>query len=101
MWDAVPGDGNFWVEVEGIMASSVFDRVRERVATQLGVGAETIRTESSFVEDLGADSLDVVELVMSLEEEFEIEIPDEQAEKIVTVGDAVKYIESHAKESTQ
>ena len=82
------------------MASSVLDRVRERVATQLGVGAETIRTESSFVEDLGADSLDVVELIMSLEEEFEIEIPDEQAEKIVTVGDAVKYIESHVKEST-
>ena len=83
------------------MASSVFDRVRERVAHQLGVEAETVRKESSFVEDLGADPLDVVELVMALEEEFEIEIPDEQAEKIVTVGDAVKYIESHAKESTQ
>lgn len=82
------------------MASSVLDRVRERVAHQLGVEAETIMKESSFVEDLGADSLDVVELVMALEEEFEIEIPDEQAEKIVTVGDAVKYIESHAKEST-
>ena len=82
------------------MASSVFDRVRERVAQQLGVEAEKIMKESSFVEDLGADSLDVVELVMALEEEFEIEIPDEQAEKIVTVGDAVKYIESHAKEST-
>jgi acyl carrier protein len=89
------------VEVEGIMASSVLDRVRERVAHQLGVESETIMRESSFVEDLGADSLDVVELVMALEEEFEIEIPDEQAEKIVTVGDAVKYIESHAKESTQ
>lgn len=83
------------------MASSVLDRVRERVAHQLGVESETIMRESSFVEDLGADSLDVVELVMALEEEFEIEIPDEQAEKIVTVGDAVKYIESHAKESTQ
>jgi acyl carrier protein len=82
------------------MASSVLDRVRERVAHQLGVEAEKIMKESSFVEDLGADSLDVVELVMALEEEFEIEIPDEQAEKIVTVGDAVKYIESHAKEST-
>jgi acyl carrier protein len=87
------------VEVEGIMAS-VFDRVRDRVAHQLGVEADTIQRESSFVEDLGADSLDVVELVMALEEEFEIEIPDEQAEKIVTVGDAVKYIEAHAKEST-
>jgi acyl carrier protein len=82
------------------MAPSVLDRVRERVAQQLGVEAEKIMKESSFVEDLGADSLDVVELVMALEEEFEIEIPDEQAEKIVTVGDAVKYIESHAKEST-
>lgn len=82
------------------MAPSVLDRVRERVAHQLGVETEKIMKESSFVEDLGADSLDVVELVMALEEEFEIEIPDEQAEKIVTVGDAVKYIESHAKEST-
>ena len=82
------------------MAPSVLDRVRERVEQQLGVEAEKIMKESSFVEDLGADSLDVVELVMALEEEFEIEIPDEQAEKIVTVGDAVKYIESHAKEST-
>ncbi len=83
------------------MASSVFDRVRERVAHQLGVEEGTIARESSFVEDLGADSLDVVELVMALEEEFEIEIPDEQAEKIVTVGDAVKYIEGHSKEEKQ
>jgi acyl carrier protein len=83
------------------MTASVFERVRERVAHQLGVDTETINRDSSFVEDLGADSLDVVELVMALEEEFEIEIPDEQAEKIVTVGDAVRYIESHAKEPTQ
>ncbi|MBI3998120.1 MAG: acyl carrier protein [Armatimonadetes bacterium] len=81
--------------------ASVFERVRTRVAHQLGVDEETITRESSFVEDLGADSLDVVELVMALEEEFEIEIPDDQAEKIVTVGDAVKFIESHQKESTQ
>lgn len=81
--------------------ASVFERVRARVAHQLGVDEETITRDSSFVEDLGADSLDVVELVMALEEEFEIEIPDEQAEKIVTVGDAVKYIEAHMKDQAQ
>jgi acyl carrier protein len=90
----------FRVEVEGIMAS-VFDRIKSKVAHQLGVEEETVTRDSSFVEDLGADSLDTVELVMALEEEFGIEIPDDQAEKIVTVGDAVKYIESHAKESAQ
>ncbi len=76
--------------------ASVFDRVKARVAHQLGVEEETVTRESSFVEDLGADSLDVVELVMALEDEFKIEIPDDQAEKIVTVGDAVGFIESHA-----
>jgi len=81
--------------------ASVFERVRTRVAHQLGVEEETITRESSFVEDLGADSLDVVELVMALEEEFEIEIPDDQAEKIVTVGDAVKFIEAHMKDQAQ
>lgn len=81
--------------------SSVFDRVKARVAHQLGIEEETIKPESSFVEDLGADSLDVVELVMALEDEFKIEIPDDQAEKIVTVGDAVAFIESHAKEAAQ
>jgi len=81
--------------------ASVFERVRTRVAHQLGVEEETVAAESSFVEDLGADSLDVVELVMALEDEFKIEIPDDQAEKIVTVGDAVKFIEAHAKESPQ
>ncbi|MDR7545330.1 MAG: acyl carrier protein [Armatimonadota bacterium] len=79
--------------------ATVFERVRARVAHQLGVEEETITPESSFVEDLGADSLDVVELVMALEDEFKIEIPDEQAEKIVTVGDAVAFIESHSKET--
>ncbi len=88
------------MEVDGVM-STVFDRVKARVGHQLGVEEDTITRESSFVEDLGADSLDVVELVMALEEEFGIEIPDDQAEKIVTVGDAVKYIEAHAKESAQ
>jgi acyl carrier protein len=81
--------------------SSVLDRVKARVAHQLGVEEETVTPESSFVEDLGADSLDVVELVMALEDEFKIEIPDDQAEKIVTVGDAVAFIESRAKEAAQ
>jgi acyl carrier protein len=70
-------------------------RVREIVAEQLGVDVEEVTPEASFTDDLGADSLDTVELVMALEEEFGIEIPDEDAEKISTVGDAVTYIESH------
>jgi len=73
-----------------------FDRVKAIVVEQLGVDAAQVTPQSKFVEDLGADSLDVVELVMALEEEFDIEIPDEDAEKIATVGEAVKYIESHA-----
>jgi acyl carrier protein len=81
--------------------AAVFDRVRARVAHQLGVEEEKVSPESAFVEDLGADSLDVVELVMALEDEFKIEIPDDQAEKIVTVGDAVAFIEAHAKGSSQ
>jgi len=75
--------------------ASAFDRVKAIVVEQLGVDAAQITPQSKFVEDLGADSLDVVELVMALEEEFDIEIPDEDAEKIATVGEAVKYIESH------
>ncbi|HLJ61676.1 MAG TPA: acyl carrier protein [bacterium] len=73
----------------------VFDRVKAIVVEQLGVEAGEVTPQSKFVEDLGADSLDVVELVMALEEEFDLEIPDEDAEKIATVGEAVKYIESH------
>ena len=72
-------------------------RVRKIVAEQLGVAEADIKNESSFVEDLGADSLDNVELVMALEEEFETEIPDEEAEKITTVQQAVDYIKAHAK----
>ncbi len=68
-------------------------RVKKIVAEQLGVNESEVKNESSFVNDLGADSLDTVELVMALEEEFGIEIPDEDAEKITSVGDAVKYIE--------
>lgn len=76
----------------------IFDRVREIVAEQLGVEEDEITMESSFIDDLGADSLDVVELIMALEEEFDIEIPDEEAEKLSTVGDAVEYIKQHTGE---
>jgi acyl carrier protein len=73
----------------------VFDRVKAIIVEQLGVEAAEVTPQSKFVEDLGADSLDVVELVMALEEEFDLEIPDEDAEKIVTVDEAVKYITGH------
>ena len=72
--------------------SSIEERVKKIVAEQLGVKEEEVQAEASFVEDLGADSLDTVELVMALEEEFEIEIPDEEAEKITTVKLAIDYI---------
>lgn len=75
--------------------SSITDRVVKIVAEQLGVKEDEINLESSFVEDLGADSLDTVELVMALEEEFETEIPDEEAEKITTVKLAVDYVSAH------
>lgn len=76
------------------MAEAVADRVKAIIAEQLGVKIEEVTDSASFIEDLGADSLDTVELVMALEEEFGIEIPDEDAEKMGSVGDAVKYIES-------
>lgn len=79
--------------------ATVLDRVKGIIVEQLGVDEGEVTPEASFVEDLGADSLDVVELVMALEEEFEIEIPDEDAEKIVRVGEAVKYIEAHTTEA--
>ncbi|MBT5484207.1 MAG: acyl carrier protein [Gammaproteobacteria bacterium] len=75
--------------------SSVEERVKKIVAEQLGVKEEEVNTGSSFVEDLGADSLDTVELVMALEEEFETEIPDEEAEKITTVQLAISYVNDH------
>jgi acyl carrier protein len=75
----------------------VEEKVKEIIAEQLGVKKEEIKGESSFIDDLGADSLDTVEVVMALEEEFGIEIPDEAAEKITTVGEAVKYIEAKSK----
>jgi acyl carrier protein len=71
---------------------SVFERVREIVVDRLGVDEEQVTAEAKFVEDLGADSLDTVEFVMALEEEFDVEIPDEDAEKIVSVQEAVDYI---------
>jgi acyl carrier protein len=72
----------------------VFSKVKEIIVDQLGVDEEDVTPDASFVDDLGADSLDIVELVMAFEEEFDIEIPDEDAEKITTVGEAVEYIES-------
>ena len=74
---------------------STADRVKKIIVDQLGVKDEEVKTESSFVDDLGADSLDTVELVMAFEEEFDLEIPDEEAEKIATVNDAIKYIDEH------
>ncbi|KNC06240.1 MULTISPECIES: acyl carrier protein [Pseudomonas] len=75
--------------------STIEERVKKIVAEQLGVKAEEVTNSSSFVEDLGADSLDTVELVMALEEEFETEIPDEEAEKITTVQAAIDYVTAH------
>ena len=74
--------------------SSVEERVKNIIVTQLGVKAEDVKNESKFIDDLGADSLDTVELVMAFEEEFGSEISDSEAEKILTVGDAIKFIES-------
>jgi len=75
--------------------SSVEERVKKLICEQLGVKEEEVKDAASFVEDLGADSLDTVELVMALEEEFETEIPDEEAEKITTVKEAIDYILAH------
>lgn len=77
--------------------SSVEERVKKIVVEQLGVAENEVTTSASFVDDLGADSLDTVELVMALEEEFDCEIPDEEAEKITTVQQAIDYINAHTK----
>ena len=78
------------------MAKSVEEKVKEIIVEQLGVDEEDVNPNAKFIEDLGADSLDTVELVMALEEHFDIQIPDEDAEKIVTVGDAVQYIKDNS-----
>ena len=76
-------------------SEEVFEKVKETIIEQLGVADTAVNTEASFIDDLGADSLDIVELIMALEEEFDMEIPDADAEKIVTVGDVVEYIREH------
>ncbi len=76
---------------------AIFDDVKAVIVEQLSVNADEVKLESKFVDDLGADSLDVVELVMELESKFDVEIPDEEAEKISTVKDVVDYIQSHKK----
>ena len=87
-----PGQGS-----QSIGMSTIEERVKKIVVEQLGVKEDEVTPNASFVDDLGADSLDTVELVMALEEEFETEIPDEEAEKITTVQQAVDYIGSHTK----
>ena len=76
-------------------SDEVFEKVKETIIEQLGVADTAVTAEASFIDDLGADSLDIVELIMALEEEFDIEIPDSDAEKVVTVGDVVEYIKEH------
>ena len=74
----------------------MFERIRDIIVEQLGVEPDEVTEQSSFIDDLGADSLDIVELIMALEEEFNMEIPDEEAEKISTVGDVIEYIKSNS-----
>jgi acyl carrier protein len=73
----------------------MFEKVKEIIVEQLGVDADDVTMEASFIDDLGADSLDIVELIMALEEAFDLEIPDKEAEKITTVANAVEYIKAH------
>ncbi len=75
--------------------ADVFDKVKEIIVDKLGVDETAVKLEASFIEDLGADSLDIVDLIMALEEEFGVDIPDEEAQNIKNVGDAVNYIKSH------
>ena len=77
-------------------SEEVFDKVKEIIVEQLGVAENAVTEEALFIDDLGADSLDIVELIMALEEEFDMEIPDADAEKVVTVGDVVDYIKDNA-----
>ncbi|MCS5708960.1 acyl carrier protein [Candidatus Berkiella cookevillensis] len=80
--------------------TSIEERVTDIIVEQLGLERDKVQPESKFVDDLGADSLDTVEMVMALEDEFKIEIPDEEAEKITTLRDAIRYIEEHLKKSS-
>ena len=76
----------------------MFERIQEIIADKLGIDVEEITSDAAFVEDLNADSLDIVELIMALEDELDMEIPDDEAEKFVTVGDVVKFIKAHVEE---
>ncbi len=78
------------------MADAIYEKIKEIIVEQLGIDEEEIQMDASFVDDLGADSLDLVELIMAMEEEFSIEIPDEDAEKLVSVSDAVKYVKDNS-----
>ena len=84
-------------ELEKMSSEEVLEKVKGIIVEQLGVAENAVTMEASFIDDLGADSLDIVELVMALEEEFDIEIPDSDAEKVVTVGDVVDYIKENVK----
>jgi acyl carrier protein len=84
-------------ETRFMSEKSIEDKVKEIIVEQLGVNPEQVTPNASFIEDLGADSLDTVELVMAFEEEFSVEVPDEDAEKLQTVGDVIRYIEERAK----
>lgn len=77
-------------------SEEIFNKVKDIIVEQLGVAEDSVTQEASFIDDLGADSLDIVELIMALEEEFDMEIPDSDAEKIVTVNDVVEYIKDNA-----
>ncbi|BAH06342.1 acyl carrier protein [Clostridium kluyveri] len=76
----------------------IFEKIQKIISEQLGIDSEEINLESSFIDDLGADSLDIVELIMAVETEFDLEIPDEEAEKVKIVGDVVDYIKAHTEE---
>ncbi len=80
----------------GCKSVALEDKIKEIIVDQLNVDADEVTNEASFMEDLGADSLDIVELIMALEEEFNMDVPDEEAEKLKTVGDAIEFIKTHA-----
>src|SRR5437899_5967856 len=85
-------------QTNSMAEKSIEEKVKDIIVEQLGVNPEQVTPQASFIEDLGADSLDIVELVMAFEEEFGVEVPDEEAEKLQTVGDGIKYIEGKAKQ---